>query len=152
MERWPPYAASMSAVPPRLLRRSTLAPRFKTLVVGESTLSTLPCLGRCTGSGGPRGPPGGVLRVVTCSSTLSCGSRASFTLGATNPHDEGRLKWPDQCHPDSRETMTPHARRLRTRSEAESKMWLTKLNSGDDGRPGSAVDGTATGLAQFSRV
>ena len=26
------------------------------------------------------------------------------------PHDEGRLKWPDQCHPDSRETMTPHAR------------------------------------------
>ena len=31
-------------------------------------------------------------------------------------------------------------------------MWLTKLNSGDNGRPGSAVDGTAKGLAQFSRV
>eukprot|EP00964_Phaeocystis_antarctica_P130865 scaffold94736_cov73-Phaeocystis_antarctica.AAC.6 len=28
-------------------------------------------------------------------------------------------------------------------------MWLTKLNSG---RPGSAVDGTAEGLAPFSRV
>eukprot|EP00964_Phaeocystis_antarctica_P024156 scaffold13536_cov60-Phaeocystis_antarctica.AAC.1 len=31
-------------------------------------------------------------------------------------------------------------------------MWLTKLNSGDNGRPGSAVDDTAEGLAQFSRV
>jgi hypothetical protein len=33
-------------------------------------------------------------------------------------------------------------------------MWLTKLNSGDNGRPGSAVDGAAKGLAhaQFSRV
>jgi hypothetical protein len=30
-------------------------------------------------------------------------------------------------------------RRLQRRSEAESKMWLTKLNSGDNGRPGSAV-------------
>ena len=40
-----------------------------TLVVGESTLSTLPCQGGGTCSGGPRGPPGGVLRVVTCSSS-----------------------------------------------------------------------------------
>ena len=31
-------------------------------------------------------------------------------------------------------------------------MWLTKLISGDNGRPGSTVDGTAKGLAQFSRV
>eukprot|EP00964_Phaeocystis_antarctica_P082869 scaffold52051_cov68-Phaeocystis_antarctica.AAC.1 len=31
-------------------------------------------------------------------------------------------------------------------------MWLTKLNSGDNGRPGSVVDGTAEGLAPFSRV
>ena len=41
-----------------------------TLVGTESTLSTLPCQGRVTCSGGPRGPPGGVLRVVICSSTL----------------------------------------------------------------------------------
>eukprot|EP00964_Phaeocystis_antarctica_P134328 scaffold98602_cov36-Phaeocystis_antarctica.AAC.1 len=31
---------------------------FLTLVVGESTLLTLPCQGRDTCSGGPRGPPG----------------------------------------------------------------------------------------------
>eukprot|EP00964_Phaeocystis_antarctica_P124334 scaffold88006_cov71-Phaeocystis_antarctica.AAC.1 len=43
---------------------------LKTLVVGESTMWTRPCLGRGTCSGGPRGPPGGVLRVGTCSSTL----------------------------------------------------------------------------------
>ena len=30
-------------------------------------------------------------------------------------------------------------------------MWLTKLISGDNGRPGSAIDGTAKGLAQFSQ-
>ena len=35
-----------------------------TLVGGESALRTLPCQGRGTCSGGPRGPPGGVLRVV----------------------------------------------------------------------------------------
>eukprot|EP00964_Phaeocystis_antarctica_P066178 scaffold39966_cov59-Phaeocystis_antarctica.AAC.2 len=55
-----------------------------TLVGAESTLSTRPCPGRGTCSGGPRGPPGGVLRVVACSSTLQLASRASFTLGATN--------------------------------------------------------------------
>ena len=33
-------------------------------------MRTRPCQGRGTCSGGPRGPPGGVLRVVACSSTL----------------------------------------------------------------------------------
>ena len=41
-----------------------------TLVGTESTMWTRPCQGRVTCSGGPRGPPGGVLRVVSCSSTL----------------------------------------------------------------------------------
>eukprot|EP00964_Phaeocystis_antarctica_P076805 scaffold47536_cov54-Phaeocystis_antarctica.AAC.1 len=51
---------------------------LKTLVDTESTLLTLPCQGRGTCSGGPRGPPGGVLRVVTCSSTLRIGVPCKF--------------------------------------------------------------------------
>ena len=62
--------------------------RGLTLVDMESTLSTLPCPGRGTCSGGPRGPPGGVLRVITCSSTLRLpvylSIPPSFALAATN--------------------------------------------------------------------
>eukprot|EP00964_Phaeocystis_antarctica_P112659 scaffold76802_cov64-Phaeocystis_antarctica.AAC.1 len=35
-----------------------------TLVGAECAMRTLPCQGRGACSGGPRGPPGGVLRVV----------------------------------------------------------------------------------------
>ena len=100
-----------------------------TLVVGESALRTLPCQGRVTCSGGPRGPPGVVLRLVPCSSTLkpfvtrhrrhplfvrSFVRPKSVSPSARQiPHDEGGLKCSLQCHPDSRETWTPHARRAK---------------------------------------
>ena len=64
----------------RMLPKSLEACRslrlFKTLVVTESTWLTLPCQGRGTCSGGPRGSPGAVPRVVTCSSTLGAASSA----------------------------------------------------------------------------
>merc|ERR1719424_2744541 len=49
-----------------------------TLVGGQSTMWTRPCPGRGTCSGGPRGPPGGVLRVVTSSSTLKLPAPRQF--------------------------------------------------------------------------
>ena len=55
-----------------------------TLVGMETTMWTRPCPGRGTCSGGPRGPPGGVLRVVICSSTLKLPVPPSFALGGTN--------------------------------------------------------------------
>ena len=43
-----------------------------------------PLSGACHVLWGLRGPPGGVLRVAPCSSTLKVPPRVSFTLGATN--------------------------------------------------------------------
>ena len=45
-----------------------------------------------------------------------------------------------------------HPRRLRRRMETGSKMRQTKPTSGDNGRPGSPVDGTGKSLTQLSLV
>eukprot|EP00964_Phaeocystis_antarctica_P140631 scaffold105500_cov60-Phaeocystis_antarctica.AAC.2 len=45
MERWPPLAAPMSAVWPRLIGRSTLAPRFSSSL---TISSWLPCVAACS--------------------------------------------------------------------------------------------------------
>ena len=65
-------------------RASAQASLALTLVDRQSTMWTRPCQGRVTCSGGPRGPPGSVLRVVICSSTLRRPVPPSFALAATN--------------------------------------------------------------------
>eukprot|EP00964_Phaeocystis_antarctica_P017945 scaffold9962_cov63-Phaeocystis_antarctica.AAC.1 len=60
---------------------------------------------------GPTGTPWG--RAEGCNMKFHTKARRPAPISPSArriPHDEGRLKWPDQCHPDSRETMTPHAR------------------------------------------
>ena len=72
--RWPSASSRAGGSRPRsLVMVVEKLERFLkelTLVGTESALRTLPCQGRVTCSGGPRGPPGAVLRVVPCSSTL----------------------------------------------------------------------------------
>ena len=48
----------------------SMNPDLKTLVGTESAMRTLPCQGRGTCSGGPRGPPGAGPMVAICYSTL----------------------------------------------------------------------------------
>eukprot|EP00964_Phaeocystis_antarctica_P024157 scaffold13536_cov60-Phaeocystis_antarctica.AAC.2 len=105
-----PHPSKFTAAPKCLAPK--LSSGTETRRVGpESTLSTLPCLGRCTGSGGHEDPLGGAAEGCNINFHTKTRRPAPVSPSARRiPHDEGRLKWPDQCHPDSRETMTPHAR------------------------------------------
>ena len=70
-----------------------------------------PLSGACHVLWGPTGTPWGRAEGCNIQFYTKATRPAPVSPSARRiPHDEGSLKWSLLCHPDSRETMTPHAR------------------------------------------